>query len=119
MTMHIAGFEADYEPLEILAGRISADGVRIDEASLRLKRASRPSSPPSFMPGWLTVVVDDAVVGNLLIVSPNGVELRLSDIRGSAKLSKNEIEFDGVRVEAPAWAIAGASGRLVAQARSR
>ncbi|HEX9706138.1 MAG TPA: translocation/assembly module TamB domain-containing protein [Steroidobacteraceae bacterium] len=114
-TIRITGFEADYEPLEILGGRISAEGVRIAEASLRLRPREGPSRPPSFMPGWLTVVVDEASVGRLLVVSPGGTELRLSDIRGSAKLTKTEIEFDGVHVDAPAWAIAGASGSLVAR----
>ena len=113
--VRISGFEADYEPLEILAGRISAEGVRIDEASIRLQPRESPSRPPSFMPGWLTVVVDDAAIARFLIVSPGGVELPLSDIRGSAKLSKTEIEFDGVQVDAPAWAVAGASGNLVAR----
>jgi translocation and assembly module TamB len=114
-AIRIAGFEADYDPLEILAGRISADRVRIAEASLWLRPPTGPPKPPSFMPGWFKVVVEDAIVGRLLVVSPGGVELRLADIRGSAKLSRDEIKFAGVRVEAPAWAIAGASGSLYAQ----
>lgn len=114
-TIHIAGFEADYEPLEILAGRISAEGVRIDDASLRLRPREGASRPPSFMPRWLTVVVDEAAIAKLLIVSPGGALLRLSDIRGSAKITKDEIDFDGVFVDAPAWAVAGASGSLVAR----
>ncbi len=114
-AIHIAGFEADYEPLEILAGRISAEGVRIDDASLRLQPREGPSGPPSFMPGWLTVVADETAIARLLIVSPGGAELRLSDIRGSAKITKHEIEFDGVHVDAHAWAVAGASGSLMAR----
>ena len=71
-SIRIAGLEADYEPLEILAGRISAEGVKIREATVALHPATGPPRPPSFMPGWLTVAVDDAAVANLLIVSPNG-----------------------------------------------
>ena len=52
-TIRIAGLKADYEPLEILAGRISAEGVRISDATIRLRPPSGPSRPPSFMPGWL------------------------------------------------------------------
>jgi hypothetical protein len=66
------------------------------------------------MPGWLKVVFDDATVSRLLIVSPNGTEVLFQDIRGSAKLTSDQIEFDGVHVSAPGWAIAGASGNLYA-----
>ena len=61
-SIRIAGLEADYEPLEILAGRISAEGAKIREAAIALHPATGPSRPPSFMPGWLTVAVDDAAV---------------------------------------------------------
>ena len=113
-TIHIAGFEADYEPLEILAGRISAEGVRVADATVLVRPASGPTRPPSFMPGWLKVVLDDATVSRLLIVSPSGTEVLFQDIRGSAKLAKDQIEFDGVHVSSPGWAIAGASGNLYA-----
>ena len=114
-TIRIAGFAADYDPLEILAGRISADGLRVTEAELRLRPATAPPKAPSFMPGWLTVSLDDATVARLLVVAPAGAELRLQDIRGSARLSKSEIEFEDVGANAPAWAIAGASGNLIAR----
>ncbi|MGH8198135.1 MAG: translocation/assembly module TamB domain-containing protein [Steroidobacteraceae bacterium] len=114
-TIRITGFEADYEPLEILAGRISAEGVRIEEASLRLRPRTGPTRPPSFMPRWLTVVVDEAAVARLLVVSSGGAELRMQDIRGSAKLTRSEIDFEGVHVDAPGWAVAGASGSLLAR----
>src|SRR5687767_15935444 len=39
-SIQIAGLEADYEPLEILAGRISAEGARIREAAVTLDRKS-------------------------------------------------------------------------------
>ena len=114
-TIRISGFEADYEPLEILAGRISAESLRIEQASIRVQPHEAPSGPPSFMPGWLTVVVDDAAVAKFLLVSTGGAELRLRDVRGSAKIAKSEIEFDGVHVNATAWAVAGASGSLMAR----
>ena len=114
-AIRITGFQADYEPLELLAGRISAEGVRISDAAIRLRPPSGPSRPPSFMPGWLSVVIDDARVARLLIVAPSGTEVPFRDIRGSAKLSKNRIEFDGVRVRSTGWAVAGASGSLFAR----
>ena len=114
-TIRITGFQADYEPLELLAGRISAEGVRISDAAIRLRPPSGPSRPPSFMPGWLSVVIDEAQVARLLIVAPNGTEVPFRDIRGSAKLSKSRIEFDGVRVSSTGWAVAGASGSLYAR----
>lgn len=114
-SIRVAGLEADYEPLEILAGRISAEGVRVSEATIRLRPPSGPSRPPRFMPGWLTVVIDEATVARLLIVAPNGTEVPFRDIRGSAKLAKSRIEFDGARASSPGWAIAGASGSLFAR----
>jgi translocation and assembly module TamB len=114
-SIRIVTLEADYEPLEILAGRISAEGVRVSEATIRLRPPSGPSRPPSFMPGWLTVVIDEAEVASLLIVAPNGTQIRFRDIRGSAKLAKSRIEFDGAHVSSTGWAVAGASGSLYAR----
>ncbi len=113
--IRIAGFEADYEPLELLAGRISADGMRISDAAVILRRPSGPSRPPSFMPGRLKLVLDAAAVSRLLLVAPNGTEVLFKDIRGSARLTKDRIEFDGLYVSSPGWAVAGASGRLYAR----
>ena len=39
------GFKADYEPLEILAGRISAEGVGISEARTSRCGPVRPVAP--------------------------------------------------------------------------
>ncbi len=113
--IRIAGFETDYEPLELLAGRISADGLRVSDATVNLRPLSGPSPPPSFMPGWFKLVLDEATVSRLRLVSPNGVEVLFKDIRGSARLMKDRIEFDGVHVSSPGWAVAGASGRLYAR----
>ena len=113
-SIRIAGLEADYEPLEILAGRISAEDARVADASVRLHPPSGPAKPPSFMPGWLTVVVRDVALARLRVVSPAGVETGFEDIHGSAKISRARIDFDGVRARAPGWAVADASGSLLA-----
>ncbi|MGH8242190.1 MAG: translocation/assembly module TamB domain-containing protein [Steroidobacteraceae bacterium] len=114
-AIRIAGLQADYEPLEILAGRLSAEGARIARADVGLRPATGPKRPPSFLPGWLTVVVDDAAVADLRLVSPTGTEIRFRGIRGSAKLTKSQIEFEGVSVRSQGWAVAGASGSLYAR----
>ena len=49
-SIRITGLAADYEPLEMLAGRISADGATIDEASGRLSYFSAPSA--SYADQW-------------------------------------------------------------------
>ncbi|MGH8129624.1 MAG: hypothetical protein ACRES3_02085, partial [Steroidobacteraceae bacterium] len=114
-TIRIAGFEADYEPLEIFAGRISGEGVRVADASVLIHARTGEPRAPSFLPGWLTLVVDEATVARLLIVSAGGAELRMQDIRGSAKVTKTQIEFDRVRADSSGWAVAGASGSLYAR----
>ena len=114
-SIRIAGLVADYEPLEILAGRISAEGAKIGEAAIRLRPATGPSRPPSFMPGWLTVAIDDAAVESLLVVAPNGTETRFRGIRGSARITRSRLEFKGVHVRSSGWAVAGASGTLFAR----
>ena len=90
-SIRIAGLEADYEPLEILAGRISAEGVRIADATIVQRIAPGPAKPPSFRPGWLRVVLDDAAVTRLVIVSSAGTEVRFDDIRGSATIAKSRV----------------------------
>ncbi len=114
-SIRILGIEADYEPLELLAGRISAEGAKIREASVALHAATGPTRPPSFMPGWLSAAVDDATVGSLLVTSPNGTETRFSDVRGSARITRARLEFKGVYARSTGWAVAGASGTLFAR----
>jgi len=114
-SIRIAGLEADYEPLEILAGRISAEGVKIRAATVALHPATGPPRAPSFMPGWLTVAVDDASVDSFLIVSPNGTETPFHDIRGSARIARSRLEFRGVHARSSGWAVAGAGGTLFAR----
>lgn len=114
-SIRIVEFAADYEPLEILAGRISAEGARIARADVALRPAAGPKRPPSFMPGWLTVVIEDAAVDDLRLVSPTGTEVRFRDIQGSAKLARSRIEFEDLRVRSQGWAVAGASGILLAR----
>jgi translocation and assembly module TamB len=113
--IRIAGFEADYEPSELLAGRIAAERVRVSDAELRLQPRAGPKKAPSFMPGGLTLVLDEAAVGRLRLITQRGTELVLSGIRGSAKISNSEISISRARLSAPAWAIAGASGTLYAK----
>jgi len=114
-SIRVSGLEADYEPLEILAGRITADGARVAEASVTLHPPTGPPKPPSFMPAWLSVVVEDVAVSRLAITSPAGVETHFEDIRGSATISKSRIDFHGVHLKSPGWAVAGASGSLFAR----
>jgi translocation and assembly module TamB len=114
-SIRVTGFEADYEPLEILAGRISAEGARIAQARIVLRPSTGPARPPSFMPGWLSLVLDGTEVEDFSLVSPNGTETRFTDIRGSAKLSRFRIDFDDVRVRASGWSVAEAGGTLFAR----
>ncbi len=114
-SIRVTGFEADYEPLEILAGRISAEGARIAQAHIALRPSTGPQGPPSFMPGWLSLVLDDAEVAEFSLVSPAGTETRFADIQGSAQLSRLRIDFDGVRVRGAGWSVAEAGGTLFAR----
>ena len=114
-SIDVAGFEADYEPLEILAGRISAEGARVAEARIELRPPSGPPQPPAFMPGWLSLVLDDVDVARLILVSPAGTETRFSEIRGSAKVSRSRIAFEGLRVRGTGWAVEDARGTLHAR----
>jgi len=114
-SIRVTGFAADYEPLEILAGRISAEGAQVGEARVVLHPQSGPARPPAFMPGWLSLVLDDAEAGRVTIVSPAGVEAVFTDIRGSAKISHRRLEFDGAHLRGTGWAVAGAGGTLFAR----
>ena len=114
-TLRIAGLSADYDPSGLFVGRIAAEGVVIADARVVLRPATTPPRAPSFMPGWLDVVVDDAAVKHLVIVAPGGEEVPFTDIRGSAKISKTRLTFHGVHVKSTGWAVAGASGSLFAR----
>jgi translocation and assembly module TamB len=114
-AIRITGFAADYEPSEILAGRISAESVVAAAVSIQVHERPETQQPPGFMPGWLTLAIDEAEIEDLRIVSPAGAETRLRDIRGSATVTRSRIEFEDGRADAGSWAIAGAGGRLYAR----
>jgi translocation and assembly module TamB len=114
-SIRVRGITADYEPLEILAGRISAEGARIAEAHIVLRPHAGPARPPAFMPGWLSLVLDDMQAARVSVVSPAGVETVITDLRGSAKVARERIDFDGVRARGRGWAVAGAGGTLYAR----
>ena len=114
-SIRATGFEADYEPLEILAGRISAEGARIASARIELRPPAGPPQPPSFMPAWLSLVLDDAAVTELVLVSPAGTETRFADIRGSAQVSRTRVGFEDAQVRGAGWAVEAASGALYAR----
>lgn len=114
-TIVITGFAADYEPSEILAGRISAERVSAAAVSIRVHERTGTQKPPGFLPGWLTLVIDEAEIATLVIVSPGGTETNLRDVRGSATVTRSRIGFEDLGADAGNWAIAGASGRLYAR----
>ena len=53
-TLRIAGFSADYEPSELLAGRIAAESVHAETISIQVHEREKSAKAPGFMPGWLT-----------------------------------------------------------------
>lgn len=114
-SIRITGFAADYEPSAILAGRISAESVRAATVSIRVHTRTDPPQAPGFMPGWLSLALDDASVAELEIFSAAGAELRIRDLRGSAHITRSQIKLDGVRADSDGWAVAGAAGRLYAR----
>jgi translocation and assembly module TamB len=115
-TIRITGFSADYEPSELLAGRIAAEGVHARTIKIQvLERQQAATKAPAFAPGWLSIAVDDVTVDDLSIISPRGTALQLKSVAGSATISRSQIAFENARADAGAWAIAGAGGRLFAR----
>jgi len=114
-SIRITGFHADYDPTEILAGRISAERVRAATTAIQLHAHSKKPGPPSFMPRWLTLAIDDLGVSELLITSQRGTEVRLRGVSGSAKITRSQILFTDGAADAGSWAVGGASGRVLAR----
>jgi translocation and assembly module TamB len=114
-TIRITGLSADYEPSALFAGSISAESVAVDDARVELRAASGPPKAPSFLPGWLEVDVNGARIRRLVLVPPGGEALPFTDIRGSARITKSRLAFDGAQLRSTGWAVAGASGTLFAR----
>lgn len=114
-TIRIERFAADYEPSEILAGRIAAERVQASSISIRVRERTKPPGPPGFLPAWLTVAVQGAAIDRLDIDTAGGAELRMRRVAGSATVSRGQVEFRNARADAGAWAVAGASGRVLAR----
>ncbi|MGB5132249.1 MAG: translocation/assembly module TamB domain-containing protein [Steroidobacteraceae bacterium] len=114
-TIRITGFEADFEPSAIMAGRISAERVREATVAIQVHDRTGPPTPPVFMSRWLTLAIDDFAVSELRITSLHGADLRLRGLAGSATITRSQIRFRDGATEADNWAVAGASGRLLAR----
>jgi translocation and assembly module TamB len=114
-SIRITGFDADYEPSEILAGRISAERAHAATIAIQMHAHDKKPGPPSFMPRWLTLAIDDVAVSELTITSPHGADLRLHAVSGSAKITRSQIRFEDAAADAGSWAVAGASGRVLAR----
>jgi translocation and assembly module TamB len=114
-NISVIGFEADYEPSEILAGRIAAERVRVAAVAIELRERTETPGPPAFMPRWLSLAIDDATLADLRIRSPRGTELRLRGIHGSATVTRSQIRFKDSAADAGSWAVARASGRVLAR----
>lgn len=114
-VIRIEGLDADVEPSELLALRIAAEDVRIGKGSIRVLPRTGPPKPAAFMARWLTLAIGDAAVGSLDIESPGGARLALRDVHGEATITRQVIEFQDARADAGSWAVAGASGRLLAR----
>ncbi len=113
--VRVSDFVADYEPSEIFAGRISAEGLRAESVTVQLREHERRSTEPAFLPGWLTISLDEASVGSLAIRTISGTELRLAPVTASVTMTRSKIEFEGLAADAPNWSVAGASGLVLAR----
>ena len=111
----ITGLEADYEPVAIIGGRISAEHVRAASVAIELREHTGPRGPPAFMPRWLSLAIVDFAVGHLAIHSSHGTETKLRDASGSFVVAHSRIRFRDAAADAGAWAVTGAAGQVFAR----
>jgi translocation and assembly module TamB len=114
-TIRISGFEADYEPSGILVGRISAEHVRAATVAIQVHDPFGPPKPPAFMSSWLTLAIDDFSIADFRVKSARGADLQLRGVAGSASITRSQIRFVDGAADAGNWAVASASGRLLAR----
>jgi translocation and assembly module TamB len=72
----------------LLLQTIRATHVRVGSALVTVQRRTHPATPgpPSFLPRWLSVDVDDAQVGSAQLSVYNGFHLEAHELRAAAAL---------------------------------
>jgi translocation and assembly module TamB len=107
--LHVARVEVDQELVNLkltdingqvtlaplLLQTIRATRASVGSVLITVKRRTHPPtpSPPSFLPRWLIINVDDAQVGSALLTVYNGFHLQANDIRTAAALRHSYIRF--------------------------
>jgi translocation and assembly module TamB len=80
-------------PLVLQTIRVAHGSVR--NALVEVRRRTRPSTPgpPSFLPAWLIINLEDAAVGSVKLTVYNGFHLEAGDVRGAAIIRHHYIRF--------------------------
>jgi translocation and assembly module TamB len=113
-VIRVESLRLDYEPSGVLALRISAEDIRAASVSIRMLPSTEPPEPPAFLPRWLTVALENVALDRLEVETPAGTKLALTDVGGSAIVTRSRVDFSGIHGDAGNWAVAGAVGRLQA-----
>jgi len=68
---------------------------KVQNALIEVKRRTRPSTPgpPSFVPAWLILNVEDGQLGSVKLSVYNGYRLEVDDIRSAAVIRQHYIRF--------------------------
>ncbi len=114
--MVIEGLSADYEPSELLGGRIAAEDVSARRIQVTVRtRTDEPATPPTFMPRWLSANLARLSVEEIIIASSGGTTLQLKQLGATVHISRTQIRFSGLSADAGNWTVAHGEGRMLAR----
>ena len=92
----------------LLRGKLAIADASIGRVEVIIKdRGPQPETEIHFLPAWLSIVADDAVVRRAGVTLKNGQRLHAESVRGDLSMTRWRIDVDPVVVEDPAGRVTG------------
>src|SRR5262252_291894 len=91
----LTGIEGQVALRPLVLQTIRVAHGKVQNALIEVRRRTKPSTPGpnNFLPAWLILNVDDALVGSARLTVYNGFHLEADDIRAAAVIRQHYIRF--------------------------
>jgi translocation and assembly module TamB len=113
INIYVEGIDARVAVAPLLLQKIRSPLATARSVRLEIKKRVHPSTPgpPSFLPAWLQINVDQLHAGETRLHVYNGFSMEVADINGAAVLRRHTIRMYGITAQL-SGARVGVSGVL-------
>jgi len=122
----VTDLRARLSPVPLLWQTIRAPKVEIGDALIEVQpRKTRTKKPPRFLPGFLRIRADDAIIRSATLVAPNGQRLQFRSVRAAGlvrarviRIYRADLDWEAMKVTANATLRASDPTRLRGNVRT-